>query len=190
VLRRLVGVDRRRFLGRPPTQLQPSRRGHKARDRPLKRRLVLVSLALLLLLTPAAHAQTPLQELRDLIDARLALMWQTLLIRQTLHYASYGRYFQGLRTHVITPADGLESFPDNAGSRPTDQIANWHDFLETDLPALLPMMIVINVYEAPAGQGFQACVYVYAAGTLYNRCKAIGPEAVERTISWHAVQLP
>jgi hypothetical protein len=115
-------------------------------------------------------------------------MWQTLLIRQTLHYASYGRYFQGIRTHVIIPADGFETFPDNAGSRPTDQIANWHDFLEADLPALLPMAIVVNTYEAVTGSGFQACVYVYAAGTLYSRCKAIGPEAAHRTLVWYVVQ--
>jgi hypothetical protein len=153
----------------------------------LKRRLVLVSLALLLLLTPAAHAQTPLQQLRDLIDARLASMWQMLLIRQTLHYASYGSYFQGLVTHGIIPADGVETFPDNAGSRPTDQVTNWHDFLSADLPTQLPMAIVINVYDGPRGKGFQACVYVYAAGQLYSRCKAIGPERLRRTIEWHAV---
>lgn len=150
---------------------------------------LLTALLCLLLLVGSTGAQTDLAALRLTVDARLAELWQTILMRQALHYQMYGTFFQGIRTHNYIPNDGNESYPDNAGSKPTDQDTNWHDFMESELPGELPMALVVDTYDGPRGAGFSATVYVYANGKLYSRSKAIGPERLRLNSSWHEVRL-
>jgi hypothetical protein len=145
----------------------------------------------LLVVCPAidepATAQTDINQLKALIDARLAPLWRHILTRQTIHYQMYDKYFQGLSTHGDIPADGAEVLLDLHGASPTDQPTNWLDFLGDDLPESLPMALVIDTYDGPGGTGFVASVYVFANGNLYSRSKGIGPERARLTKSWHRV---
>ncbi len=148
--------------------------------------LSLLLVAVLIVSEPQpVTAQVNLSALKAQIDGELALLWDIILTRQLAHYSMYGKWFQGMITHGTIPADGNVAFPDNWGSSPTDQNTNWQDFLDTRLPATLPMAITIDVYTGPLGSGFTACVWAYANGDLYRRCKAIGPEKQPRTLDWH-----
>lgn len=157
-----------------------------------RRRLLLVlsfAVGFFFFNSQTVQSQTNLPALRNQIDARLAALWDIILDRQVAHYASYGTWFQGLVTHGSIPADGAMLFPDNWGSSPSDQLTNWQDFLGAHLPNSLEMAISIDTYNGPLGSGFTACVWVFANGDLYRRCRAIGPEARDRLVPWELVDL-
>lgn len=135
------------------------------------------------------HAQTTLGQVRDKVDQKLVLLWNVLLLRQIGHYQMYGSYFQGMITHSAIPADGTDVIPDNWGSKPTDQMTNWLDFWGSDLPADLPMAIVIDTYSGPLGSGFTATVYASYQGIYYTRSKSIGPESRYRTKQWDVISV-
>lgn len=142
---------------------------------------------LLLLGEPVPIKAQTLAQTRAVVDARLANLWDVILLRQTIHYINYGTYFQGMITHLTIPTDGQDIYPDNYGARPTDQKTNWIDFWDTAIPQTLPMALVIDTYDGPEGKGFTATVYVYYQGILYSRSKSTGPEGASRTKGWHTI---
>ena len=120
-------------------------------------------------------------------DTLIALYSPGLLAWQTTYSASRGgRYFQGLQSHSVIPADGTATPPDRLTTRPTDQPDTLTSFWEgAGLPAQTPYAITVNVYDGPDGRGFEVVYSAVIAGQLYNRTQNVGPERY-REQAWTA----
>lgn len=132
-----------------------------------------------------------LAQLRTRVDAWLADKWPTIVARQQNYFANRGTYWQGLRTHTITPthtngADG-DSVPDRLASNPTDQFSNWLNVFPEWNGVPIPCCIWCDTYGGPDGQGWIASIEIIHNGTKYARSQNVGPESW-RTEGWHVVQ--
>lgn len=121
-------------------------------------------------------------EIRAAVDTRLANLWATIQTRQETYAGAHnGRYWQGLRTHSITPTDGVTALPDVGTACPTDQLGQpWPlSIRQTQMEMALRM----DVYDGPAGVGYQATVFVTIVGQTWMRSAQVGPETW-RTHGW------
>lgn len=126
-----------------------------------------------------------LQEIKARADQVLTQIWREIQERQVVYAANHGgRYFQGLITHTVTPADGVDVAPDCLLVTPTDQPERWIDF-GLELPAI-PFSIQLDVYDGPLGKGYVVTVQVKYQGVLYERAAQYGPET-HRAFSWREV---
>ena len=123
-----------------------------------------------------------LQQIKDAVDTKLATLWAAIQSREDTFFAANGRYFQGLRTHSVTPADGVTALPDIGTTVPVGQPgAPWPVAIRN---TAMEMAIQIDVYHAPGGQkGYQATVFVTVAGRLWARAQQVGPETW-RVMGW------
>jgi hypothetical protein len=121
-----------------------------------------------------------LQQIRDAIDARLAVLWPTLVSRQNTYFALRGRYFQGLATHAVPPTDGNLVVADRLSARPDYQLEDWTAFgVATWTEAF---SIEVHQYVGPLGAGWVAFARVTVLGQIYVRAKGQGPE--DRDVGW------
>lgn len=120
-------------------------------------------------------------QIRTQVDTALATAWAAIQTRQAAYLARRGRYWQGLATHTLLPADGLELPPDRLGTRPTDQPETWAEV--GAMPAIMPMSLTIDVYDGPQGQGYCATVRVTIGLRVWTRAQQFGPEAW-RAFGW------
>ncbi len=128
-----------------------------------------------------------LPQIRDAVDAKLALLWATIQTREDTYAAAHGgRYWQGLLTNSTYPAEGIEVLPDIGTACPTDQLGvPWPVGIRT---TPLPMALRIDCYDGEAGTGYQATVYVSVLGNIYSRTAQSGPETW-RVQGWHQIQV-
>ena len=126
-----------------------------------------------------------LAEIRDAVDARLSNLWAAIQTRQDTYAANHGgRYWQGLRSHSVTPAEGNTALPNIGLACPSDQLGEpWPAGIRT---TAIEMAIQINCYRGPLGDGYEAQVYVRVLGNLYTRTAQVGPETY-RTRPWAQV---
>lgn len=128
---------------------------------------------------------------RNAVDARLATLWSVIQTRQDTYYAAHGRYFQGKRTAASEPANtGAGSLQTAVGDlladHPADQRETWLDFLPELDGLAVEMVLTIDVYHGPEGQGYVGTVRVSHNGTIYERAAQSGPETW-RAAAWHTV---
>jgi hypothetical protein len=123
-----------------------------------------------------------LAQIRDAVDARLANLWPAIQTRQATYAANHnGRYWQGLRTHSVNPAEGNTVLPNIGTTCPTDQPGEPWPLSIRQTP--IEMAAVIDVYDGPLGVGYQANVFVAVLGNVYTRTAQVGPETW-RTQGW------
>ncbi len=115
---------------------------------------------------------TPAQ-IRASVDAKFDALKSAVQTKQTAYFATHGRYWQGLRTHALTPNDGAETLPDVGATSPTDQPDPWPSGIRGQA---LPMALVIDVYDGPFGHGYSATLDVTISGTTYRRIFNVGGE--------------
>lgn len=118
------------------------------------------------------------QQVRDAIDAVAAQMWPTVIAKQDAYFAAYGRYFQGLRSHTVTPADGVDAVPDNLSATPYYQAESWQSM--GGFPATTKSVVECTQYIGPLGAGWVLMLTVSLAGRLWQRAVGHGPEARDR----------
>jgi hypothetical protein len=116
---------------------------------------------------------TPAQ-IRAAVDSRLATLWAAIQAKEQAYFDAHGHYWQGLRTHSVVPADGETALPNVGTATPTDQADPWPAALRG---VAMEMAIQIDVYDGPAGVGYQATVFVMIAGNTWTRTAQVGPEA-------------
>ncbi len=88
------------------------------------------------------------------------------------HLATHGRYWQGLKSHTVTPADGEEERPDVGAKHPHDQAAEWPPALRN---ALLPFAATVDVYGEGTGVGYTVTLAVVIEGEEWTRVENEGP---------------
>lgn len=138
---------------------------------------------LAILLLAASLQPTPAQ-IRNAVDTWLSNRWSAIQTMQANYLAAHGRYWQGLKTHSVRPADGAETAPDLLNDKPTDQAHRWSDVFT--LPATMPARVTINVYDGPQGRGYEAIVSVKIGSDVWRRVAQVGPET-HRARGWHRV---
>jgi hypothetical protein len=130
---------------------------------------------------------TPAQ-IRSAVDTKLAALWAAVQSREDTYFANHGRYWQGLKTHTVIPADGATATPDIGSAVPYYQAAGdaWPSGILTQS---LPMSLDITQYQGPTGSGYVATVSVLITGHLWQRAQDSGAESY-RTFSWTDMGVP
>lgn len=118
------------------------------------------------------------------IDERLAAFLASVHSRQGAILAARGRYFQGLVTPTVTPADGDER-PTDATRKPSGQVDSWAG-AGIALPANSPASVEIHSYNSPRGRGYAVILRVLVAARLWRRVEQFGPET-GRNRAWEDV---
>ena len=116
------------------------------------------------------------QQIRDACDTKLSALQSAITTRQTNYAAAHGgRFWQGLLTHAVTPADGTELPPTVGVICPSDQQgAPWPNAI---LTSTLPMALRVDCYEGPGGLGYTATLIVKIGARVFTRTFNVGPEA-------------
>ena len=122
--------------------------------------------------------------LQDRCDALLSQIDAAATTRQAAYFNAFigsgdrrrrrGRYFQGILTHPILPADGVPLPPDPT-VKPTDQPTSWAD-ANVSLPATMEAACQIDVYDGALGQGWVLTALVRVATRVYAKAINHGPE--------------
>jgi len=128
-------------------------------------------------------------ELMAKVDSLIVQFLPTAISWQTTYSATHGgRFFQGLRSHSVIPADGADVAPDQLASHPTDQADTLASFWNGGrLPSKTPFAVTVNVYDGPDGRGFEVVISFVSGGVTYVRVVNVGPESY-REQAWAAVQ--
>lgn len=125
-----------------------------------------------------------LAQIRTAVDNKLAALWPVVQAKQATYAANHnGRFWQGLVTRSIPPADGATALPDVGQKCPTDQPDPWPSAI---LTTPMEMSLVIDVYSGPLGDGYVATVQVTVLGQTYERAAQVGPETW-RQYAWRAM---
>jgi len=126
-----------------------------------------------------------LQAIKDAVDARLVTIWGLVQTKEAAYAAAHGgRYWQGLRSHAVNPADGALVLPTIGTTCPVGQPGDpWPAAART---TAIEMAVQVDCYRSPDGDGYQATVTVDVLGTTYSRTQQVGPETW-RTEAWHVV---
>lgn len=110
----------------------------------------------------------------DTIDSDfMARYYDEIINRQNAYYNNNGQYFQGLRTHLTTPAAGTPEVADMLTSEPTDQLDNWLDFWP-QIPASMDYSIEIHTHRNPSGYGYTIILRAYDGIDYYIKHRSIG----------------
>lgn len=129
---------------------------------------------------------TPAQ-IRAACDAKLDQLRQYVVSRENTYFANHGHYWQGLRTHTIDPADGVEVLPTIGQRCPTDQ--QGYPWPSQFLTTPIPMSLRIDVYDGPLGQGYTGTLEVVIGANTWQRCEVFGPETW-RAFGWRQMVPP
>ena len=115
-------------------------------------------------------------EIRQAVDDRLATIWPAIQSRQATYAAAHnGRYWQGLRTASVIPADGATATPTIGTRCPSDQPGQpWPLAIRQ---TAMEMAVQIDVYDGPRGTGYVATLYVRINGNTWERAAQVGPES-------------
>jgi hypothetical protein len=133
-----------------------------------------------------------LNQIRTAIDNFVDNRWPTIVARQENYRTNQGRYWQGLKTHLVAPAhtsstdgskvgDLLDQSPDDQG-----EFSTWLNVFPEWLSDLLPALIKVDVYDGPQGQGWTLTVEATHNGNLWRRVVNVGPESY-RAKAWTQV---
>jgi hypothetical protein len=124
-------------------------------------------------------------EIKTKVDDFLTNLWTTIKAREATYLAANGKYWQGLVTHSVTPAEGADVVPNlTATSKPTDIAEKWTDVFT--VPATMPCSVKVDTYSGPKGIGYVGTVRVSILGQTWERSQQFGPESW-RTEGWHNV---
>ncbi len=128
----------------------------------------------------------PSDTLAAQINAKLQRIALSVAIRQAAYLAARGRYWQGIRTHLVPPADGTLAATD-PNVHPTDQTETWAD-LGIDLDPTLEVMLEVDAYVSTGGQGyvFRATIRMQGGLETWQRAQNFGPDGL-RTHGWRRI---
>jgi hypothetical protein len=122
-------------------------------------------------------------QIRTAVEARLRALLQDIVQRQQVYRAMNGRYWQGVRTHAVTPADGAATAPDL--TRKVGDFEDWQTF-GAQLPATVECAFQVDTYSGTGGDGYTVTVFVEVAGDVWTRTATIGPDS-RRATAWQKV---
>lgn len=119
------------------------------------------------------------------IDSAVATLLAAIDTAQTTYYGTYGKYWQGLISHVTIPADGSNVAADNLSATPTDQVTTWDDFMGVNKPGTIPAAVRVDVYKKPDGSwGYKKKVLFIYAGSAYSTVS--DPINSSNNVAWGA----
>jgi len=131
-----------------------------------------------------AKANRSRDEILAQIDAKMNGLLPAMEAQQRTFAAQHNnRFWQGLRSHSVAPADGDEKRPDIGTRAPTDQTEPYPPVLRN---ANLPCAMQVDVYDGPSGIGYTATLTVVIEGQEWQRVANEGPET-HRVRPWFAV---
>ena len=124
-------------------------------------------------------------DILNTIDERLAGFMLAIQQRQAAYFAAKGTYFQGLRSHSVTPA-ATDTAPDNLTAQPHDQPVSWLD-VAPDFPAETLSNIEMHISDGPSGAGYSVILTTRVDGVEWQRIAGFEANA-GRTMDWFEVE--
>jgi len=124
------------------------------------------------------------EEILELLDAYLVLVWENVQYKQLEYYEMCRGcgYMQGLISHSAIPADGDHQFPDLFLTHPSDFPASW--LMMDILPfSPAPYAFWMDTYNGPWGEGFTFSVEIEIRGQYWTRTLNYGGE-IWRAHTW------
>ena len=154
----------------------------------MKKLFVISALLLCLSFITPVSAQAYYPPQLEYYDAQIEVLEPRLNAFQSAYYAVNGRYYQALQSHATVP--DVPEVPDGIDSSPTDQPETlayfWDVFAE--LPSALAWSFSIDVYNAPAGDGYVLKVMTVIDGEVWARAINYGPASEDwRAVDWYQV---
>lgn len=119
-------------------------------------------------------------QIRQAVEARLRALLLDIHQRQQVYRAMNGRFWQGARTHTVTPADGNATAPDL--TRKAGDFEDWQTF-GAQLPASVECAFQVDTYSGPSGDGYTVTVFVVVNGETWTRTATVGADA-RRATQW------
>lgn len=114
------------------------------------------------------------RQILDVCDAKLAGIQNSIQAHQDAYAKKHdGKFFQGLRSHSVTPADGAEQRPDIGTRAPADQPEPYPAVIRN---AMLPFALQVDVYDGPSGTGYTTTAMVVVEGQEWQRVDNEGAE--------------
>lgn len=120
------------------------------------------------------------------IDSVFSSVLASATEKQAGFFTGKGRYFQGLKTPAVTPADML-ALPTDSILKPAGQPESWAN-AGIALPVLSEISFRIDVYDGPKGRGYVLHGEIQLAGKLYRKSACFGPESWQEQ-DWHDVTI-
>lgn len=122
------------------------------------------------------------------IDSALSSTLSSIASAQSTYFGTYGKYWQGLISHVTIPADGSSVAADNTSLTPTDQVVTWSTFGVS--PGTIPCALRVDTYKDQDGNhGYTVTKLFIYAGSQYSTTTDSGAEPA-RVDAWDTVPDP
>jgi hypothetical protein len=110
-----------------------------------------------------------------------------LSARQSNYFVNRARYWQGLKTHSVTPSHTTSTWgrldPDRLNANPTDEFDSWTAAVPDLDSVQLPCALTVDTYDGPMGKGYILRAEFIYNNALYVRATNIGP-LIEETTDW------
>ena len=119
----------------------------------------------------------------------LADVLTQLAASQPGYLARRGTHWQGIPSHAAIPRDGALVVPDRT-RKPADQAESWNGvgaWPGVTLPATMPCAVQVDVYDGPAGKGYEVSVDLIENGVRWVKTSQVGPETW-RGHDWRRVE--
>lgn len=117
--------------------------------------------------------------LQTTLDASLASLQAKVDAYQPGYLVTNGRYWQGIQTPAVVPADGVLGALDLT-VKPTDQTENWQPLAV--VVASAPLSVACHTHNGPLGKGYTIHGTVMVSGQKWVR--AIGLGAHSQNFDW------
>lgn len=117
--------------------------------------------------------------LRTQLDAAITPLQSKIDAYQSGYLITNGRYWQGIQTPAVIPADGTLGTLDKT-LKPTDQIEDWTPLAIVATQA--PVSVACHIHDGPLGKGYTIYALVMVTGARW--LKAIGFGAHSQAFDW------
>lgn len=123
------------------------------------------------------------------IDTAMSTLLANIDSAQATYYASHGRYWQGLISHLTIP-NGSSVAANNLSATPTDQVVTWDTFMGVNKPGTIPASITVDVYQTQTGAwGYVKRVLFVYQGAIYSTATDSGADPANN-VPWGSTPDP
>lgn len=124
------------------------------------------------------------------IDTAMSTLLANIDAAQATYYASNGRYWQGLISHLTIPDNGSSILANNLSATPTDQVVTWDTFMGANKPGTIPASVTVDVYQTQTGAwGYVKRVLFVYQGAIYSTATDSGADPANN-VPWGSTPDP
>jgi len=128
------------------------------------------------------------EQVQQMIDARLNAQLNRIRSAQAAHKDEHGRYWQGLPTHAEPPRDGSDVDPDRWNDKAPGHSLSWRDIGGVSNRMMSQMWI--DIYNGPQGKGYVVTLRFRHGLDEWTRSINTGPETFKEQPWTKVIPIP